>query len=136
MKNIFFPTRTACRDAARLAGLKPIDNGSDAPKGKRWSIEMPDQLHQAMTETAAQHAQWKNDNAVKVSVSLPGKEIKAPVSNPVLSIPQHLLGERKQRLFTRSGYPFAARTTQAQGHNGRKIPVDWRKNNNQIALHV
>lgn len=136
MKNIYFPSRTACRDAAKLAGLKPIDNGSDAPKGKRWAIEMPDHLHQAMTETAAKHAQWQNDNAVKVSVSLPAKEVKAPVSNPVLSIPKHLLGERKQRLFTRSGYPFAARSTLAQGHNGRKIPVDWRENKLNNCLHA
>lgn len=40
MKIEFFANRTIARNAAKIAGVKLIDNGAESAPGKRWAIQI------------------------------------------------------------------------------------------------
>lgn len=130
MKIEFFPTRTAARDAAKLAGVKPIDNGADSAPGKRWSIQMSDCFYHAAEETSRANENWAKSAPGKATAAiiLPPATDAAPVVDPVVSVsvdPVPVLHVARHPSGRR--FPFSSRSTLAQGSNGRKIPVEWRK---------
>lgn len=116
MKIVFFPSRTAARNAAKLAGVKPIDNGADSAPGKRWAI----QVENVAPETIA-------PGKPSAPAMLPPAEDAAPISDPVVAVSAEVVTLAAPRHPSGRRYPFQSRSTMVQGSNGRKIPVEWRK---------
>lgn len=120
----FFANRTLAREAAKAAGVKPVDNGKDSAPGKRWSIEVPPATQIAFNETAKARSEWQKNKAPAVNVSL-SVESSAPGPAPSpekrrdplsLSFPtgKRFPGKRRQRVTT------------VTGKAGNQIPVTWR----------
>lgn len=104
----FFANRTTARNAAKIAGVKLIDNGAESATGKRWAIEIAP--------------------VVKVEVStVPA----APLPSPALKIDRAPLSVRHP-----NGKRFPGRRqrqTMVIGHQGNKIPVIWCKARDLVA---
>lgn len=138
MQNIFFSSRTAAREAAKVAGVKPIDNGKDSAPGKRWSIQVSDCFKTGFNESNALRVEWENKNSpVKAPgksadpIILPGANEPAPAVK-VTAEAVEILTSPRQPSWRR--YPFQSRSTMVQGSNGRKIPVEWRQRHT-MAVH-
>ena len=63
----YFGTRTEARKAAKEAEVKVIDLGTDAEKGQRWAIEVPDVVE---TNDSVQDAIFIHELAKDADVAL------------------------------------------------------------------
>lgn len=56
--NTYFSTRSLARIAAKETGGKVLDNGKDAPIGKRWQV-IPGNVVEAVQDTSKQRAEME-----------------------------------------------------------------------------
>lgn len=63
----YFSTRSLARIAAKETGGKVLDNGKDAPTGKRWQV-IPGYVVEAVQDTAKQRAEMENKPVITLSI--------------------------------------------------------------------